>query len=158
MSNGWCTDHCRAQGKFAFAVISFQDCWCSDYIPTDQRGTGDCSTVCPGFGTEICGNKDESLYVYVKLDGPASGTVGGSKPTSSANVSPSSAAAASSTTAEAPPSSEATSVSSALSFVRTIPCTPCFPSCLYLFLRPLRSTLHTFRFSAFLHRSVFDLM
>ncbi|KAF2678137.1 hypothetical protein K458DRAFT_141521 [Lentithecium fluviatile CBS 122367] len=112
-SNGWCTDHCNTAGKYAFAVILEKNCWCSDYIPEDQRDTGDCSTSCPGFPSEKCGNVDDNLYIYIKLANDPSGTVGGSQPTST-NVSPSPTATSSPppSSTEAPSSSEATSTKS----------------------------------------------
>lgn len=81
-SNGWCTDHCNAKGTYAFAVVLYKSCWCSNYIPKDQTNTGDCSSPCPGYPDEKCGNQDDNLYSYLRLNGDPSGTVGGSKPTS----------------------------------------------------------------------------
>jgi cell wall integrity and stress response component len=116
-SNGWCTDACNAAGTYAFAVILAKECWCSNYIPGDQRDTGDCNSDCPGFPDEKCGNTDDNLYSYLKLKGKPSGTVGGSQSTS-ANVSPSTTTTtttASST--QALPSLEVTTVSTALFIV-----------------------------------------
>ncbi|KAH7374319.1 hypothetical protein BKA66DRAFT_513749 [Pyrenochaeta sp. MPI-SDFR-AT-0127] len=81
-SNGKCTEHCNSQGTFAFAVIQFKDCWCSNYIPAQQVDTSDCMVNCPGFPAEKCGDADKGLYIYIKLDGSPSGTQGGSQPTS----------------------------------------------------------------------------
>ncbi|CAO2651554.1 Nn.00g041240.m01.CDS01 [Neocucurbitaria sp. VM-36] len=81
-SNGKCTDHCNSQGTYAFAVIQYKDCWCTNYIPADQEDTSGCMVDCPGFPSEKCGDKDKGLYIYIKLDGSPSGTQGGSQPTS----------------------------------------------------------------------------
>ncbi|KAF2794363.1 hypothetical protein K505DRAFT_27793 [Melanomma pulvis-pyrius CBS 109.77] len=113
-SNGWCNDNCK--GTSAFGVILENNCWCSDFIPDDQVDISDCSDSCPGFPEEKCGNKDEGLYIYVRLDSNVqpSGTKGTSKPTSS-SVSPSSSAnsVTSRSSAEAPPSSSVMTPSSA---------------------------------------------
>ncbi|KAF2875123.1 hypothetical protein BDV95DRAFT_591853 [Massariosphaeria phaeospora] len=104
-SNGWCTDQCTAKGA-AFAVILTEDCWCSNYIPEEQASTSDCNDNCPGFPTEKCGNKDEGLYIYLKLGGKPSGTMGGSKPTSAPVSTNPPAAPSSSTSTRPPPSSQ----------------------------------------------------
>ncbi|OAL48300.1 hypothetical protein IQ07DRAFT_645775 [Pyrenochaeta sp. DS3sAY3a] len=83
-SNGKCTDHCNSLGVYAFAVIQFKDCWCSNYIPSAQVDTDRCMVDCPGFPSEKCGDVDNGLFIYLKLDGTPSGTQGGSKPTSAA--------------------------------------------------------------------------
>ena len=80
MSNGNCQDNCKS--SYVFAVIQGQNCWCSNYIPKNQVNTGDCSTACPGFPSEKCGNPDQSLFAYFNLGGTPSGTTGGSAATS----------------------------------------------------------------------------
>ena len=105
-SNGWCHDRCKERGNYAFAVIRYKDCWCSDYIPADQSDVSDCSETCPGFPSEKCGNEDEGLYLYLKLDGTPSGTAGGSKPTASVSSS-------STRSSSRSPPPEATTVSTA---------------------------------------------
>jgi len=93
MSNGNCTDHCREEGTFAFAVIKYQDCYCSDYIPRDQEDVSKCGTGCPGYDIEKCGSIDDGLFIYIQ-NGSPSGTApapGPAKPT------------------QAPPSSQASS-------------------------------------------------
>ncbi|KAH3957089.1 hypothetical protein HBI17_219820 [Parastagonospora nodorum] len=83
MSNGNCTDHCRDEGTFAFAVIKYQDCYCSNYIPRDQEDVSKCGKVCPGFGDENCGSIDDGLFIYIQ-NGSPSGTApapGPAKPT-----------------------------------------------------------------------------
>ncbi|KAF1847439.1 uncharacterized protein K460DRAFT_58343 [Cucurbitaria berberidis CBS 394.84] len=95
-SNGKCTDHCNEQGTFAFAVIKYTDCWCTNYIPAQQQDTSGCMVDCPGFPDEKCGDKDKDLFIYIKLKGSPSGTQGASQATS---------AAASSAAPPPPPSS-----------------------------------------------------
>ncbi|KAF2736261.1 hypothetical protein EJ04DRAFT_173131 [Polyplosphaeria fusca] len=105
-SNGWCHDKCL--NDYAFAVVLGNDCWCSNYIPSDQADVGDCSDECPGFPSEDCGNKGKKLYGYVKLNLQPSGTQGSSQPTS-AKVSdspPSSSSKPSSARPPPEPSSE----------------------------------------------------
>jgi len=98
-SNGNCTNHCKEEGTYAFAVLQYTDCWCSNYAPGDTASMNDCEVDCPGFPTEKCGNKDKDLFMYIEMDGQVSGTIGGSQPTSSA-------AAPSETQAEPPKTSE----------------------------------------------------
>ncbi|KAI8941974.1 hypothetical protein NX059_000084 [Plenodomus lindquistii] len=102
-SNGLCTDHCNGSGTFAFAVIQFNNCWCTNYIPADQQDSSDCRVSCPGYPTEFCGDKDKDLFIYVQLAGTPSGTQGGSRP-STTDVS---TAAPPPASTEEPPSSEA---------------------------------------------------
>lgn len=84
-SNGNCTNHCKQDGgPWAFAVIQYTDCWCSNYVPGTTADSGDCLVDCPGFPDEKCGNKKKDLYIYVEMDGQPSGTKGGSQPTSAA--------------------------------------------------------------------------
>ncbi|PVI06322.1 hypothetical protein DM02DRAFT_649833 [Periconia macrospinosa] len=84
-SNGFCTEKCEGS---VFAVILQNDCWCSNYAPgADQQSTDNCNDACPGYPTERCGNKDKKLYMYIRIAGAqASGTQGGSAPTSSART------------------------------------------------------------------------
>ncbi|KAH9866529.1 hypothetical protein J1614_008219 [Plenodomus biglobosus] len=116
-SNGKCTDHCNGLGTFAFAVIQFTDCWCTNYIPADQEDTSACRVGCPGFPAENCGDKDKGLYIYIQLAGSPSGTQGGSQPSatevSSAAPPPSSTARTSSS--EAPTSTQPSSTRRATS-------------------------------------------
>ncbi|KAF2714721.1 hypothetical protein K504DRAFT_8649 [Pleomassaria siparia CBS 279.74] len=88
-SNGWCNDHCK--DDFPYGVVQGNNCWCTAYAPADQVDISECSTACPGFPSEFCGNTDDNLYLYIRLDSNVepSGTKGTSKPTSS-SVSPSS--------------------------------------------------------------------
>ncbi|GAB7333556.1 hypothetical protein MBLNU13_g05131t1 [Cladosporium sp. NU13] len=70
-----CTDNCGS--NYAFAIVQYQSCWCSDYIPADQESTGDCDQGCPGYPGNSCGNADSGLYGYIALDKAPSGTAGG---------------------------------------------------------------------------------
>ncbi|USP77620.1 hypothetical protein yc1106_04894 [Curvularia clavata] len=82
-SNGNCTNHCKEEGgSWAFAVIQYTNCWCSNYVPGDTSDTSDCMVDCPGFPAEKCGNKDKDLFIYVQMDGQPSGTKGASQPSS----------------------------------------------------------------------------
>jgi cell wall integrity and stress response component len=83
-SNGNCTNHCKEEGTYAFAVLQYTDCWCSNYAPGEEASMDDCRKDCPGFPDEKCGNKDKNLFMYIQMDGQVSGTIGGSQPTSSA--------------------------------------------------------------------------
>ena len=88
-SNGNCTNHCRLEGKYAFAVIQYTDCHCSNYVPADQEDISKCQKDCPGYPTEKCGNKDDGLNIYIKIDGNnPSGTLGGSSSTAAATSAP----------------------------------------------------------------------
>ncbi|RMZ67988.1 ER membrane Wsc4 [Pyrenophora seminiperda CCB06] len=84
-SNGNCTNHCKQVGNnFAFAVLQYTDCWCSNYIPGDQTDVSNCQVDCPGFPDEKCGSKKDNLFMYIQMDGKPSGTMGGSQPSSTA--------------------------------------------------------------------------
>lgn len=76
MSNGLCSDNCRSQ--YAFAIVSYQSCFCSNYIPADQESTGSCNQDCPGYPAEKCGDANSGLYGYIALDIAPSGTAGAS--------------------------------------------------------------------------------
>lgn len=87
-SNGNCTNHCKQEGgSWAFAVLQYTNCWCSNYVPGDTTDTSNCMVDCPGFPAEKCGSKDKDLYLYVQMDGQPSGTKGGSQPSSTAAAS-----------------------------------------------------------------------
>lgn len=81
-SNGKCTDHCNSEGTYAFAVIQYTNCWCSNYIPSTTTDITSCQKDCPGFPDEKCGDKDAGLYIYIELSGQPSGTAGSSQPSS----------------------------------------------------------------------------
>jgi cell wall integrity and stress response component len=109
-SNGECTDHCKASGTWAFAVIQFNDCWCSNYIPSTTTDISDCQKNCPGYPSEKCGDKDAGLYIYIEMAGQPSGTAGGGSQPSSTSMS--SAAPVPSSTDS--PSSDAVTVSTSM--------------------------------------------
>ena len=110
-SNGKCADHCNSAGTYAFAVVQYTDCWCSDYIPSTTTDISSCQKDCPGYPDEKCGNRDEGLYIYIKLAGQPSGTAGGGSQPSSTDVS--SAAPVPSST-DSPSSSDAVTVSTSM--------------------------------------------
>ena len=116
-SNGKCTEHCNGQGTYAFAVIQYTECWCSNYIPAAQTDTSECMVNCPGFPSEKCGDKDKDLFIYIKLDGSPSGTQGAPESTS---ADASSTAAPSSS--DQPSSTDAPTVSTTIPLSCTLPC------------------------------------
>ncbi|KAK1093375.1 hypothetical protein LTR48_002454 [Friedmanniomyces endolithicus] len=59
-SNGACHDQCK--DNYAFAVVQWQDCWCSNYIPAEQQSISNCNQNCPGYPSEQCGNQSAGLY------------------------------------------------------------------------------------------------
>ncbi|GAB7360131.1 hypothetical protein MBLNU230_g7894t1 [Neophaeotheca triangularis] len=75
-SNGACFTQCA--DNYAFAVVQWQSCWCSNYIPANQLSIGSCNQDCPGYPSEKCGNEDNGLYGYVPLRREPSGTAGAS--------------------------------------------------------------------------------
>ncbi|OSS48445.1 hypothetical protein B5807_07892 [Epicoccum nigrum] len=90
-TNGKCTDHCKEQGTFAFAVIKWDNCWCTNYIPSTTTDITKCQKNCPGYPSEKCGDKDNGLYIYIEMAGQPSGTAGGgSQPSSTKASAPSS--------------------------------------------------------------------
>jgi hypothetical protein len=121
-SNGNCTNHCKEEGTYAFAVLQYTDCWCSNYAPGVEANMDDCRKDCPGFPDEKCGNKDKDLFMYIEMDGKVSGTIGGSQPTSSA-------AAPSETQAE---STKAPTVSIPFPVLRVLPLSSFFNPCNFL--------------------------
>lgn len=113
-SNGNCTNHCKEDGSgdWAFAVLQYTDCWCSDYIPADQEDMSGCLQDCPGFPSDKCGNKDKGLYIYIKMDGTPSGTQGASTSAAATSATATSTEASSSQAATTDQSSSQTSSSS----------------------------------------------
>ncbi|WPH02857.1 Hypothetical protein R9X50_00572500 [Acrodontium crateriforme] len=109
--NSWgsCTEQCA---QYAFAVVQWKSCWCSNYIPADQQDTSNCDQGCPGYSQNQCGNLAEGLYGYVTVtNNPASGTASGSQASSTSTQS-STAASSSSSSYSVQPSSTS-SISSA---------------------------------------------
>ncbi|KAG8624240.1 hypothetical protein KVT40_007307 [Elsinoe batatas] len=75
-SNGLCFDTCKDQ--YAFAVVQYQNCWCSNVAPADTVDNSECSQECPGYPSELCGNQDSGLFGYMALYRQPSGTAGSS--------------------------------------------------------------------------------
>ncbi|KAN0106138.1 hypothetical protein V8E51_009014 [Hyaloscypha variabilis] len=67
---GLCHDYCVKE--YAFAIVEYTYCWCSDYAPGGTNST--CSTPCPGYPSEICGDSTGGLYGYLALNVAPSGT------------------------------------------------------------------------------------
>ncbi|KAI8195570.1 Cell wall integrity and stress response component 4, partial [Colletotrichum sp. SAR 10_65] len=58
-TNGLCSDFCRGK-NFAFAIVQYQSCWCSDVAPaaSSEADVEDkCNDICPGYDTEKCGSR-----------------------------------------------------------------------------------------------------
>ncbi|KAK6580757.1 hypothetical protein PZA11_006993 [Diplocarpon coronariae] len=87
-SNSLCTEYCEGGvgRSYAYAIVSYQECYCSDYAPSTT--TTGCDTKCPGWQAELCGGSD--LYGYLELLSNPSGTRGPSSatPTQQATVTP----------------------------------------------------------------------
>jgi cell wall integrity and stress response component len=125
MSNGNCTNHCSDIGSYAFAVIQYKDCYCSDLIPREQVPIGGCQVDCPGYGEENCGSKDNGLFIYIQ-NGQPSGTAPG----------PSSAQPTSTTvssTAPPPPPPPPTTTQATSSSTSVTVSTPCLVELHYLY-------------------------
>ncbi|KAF2027575.1 hypothetical protein EK21DRAFT_71580 [Setomelanomma holmii] len=123
--------HCGQVGNYAFAVIQLKDCYCSNYIPSQQVDVTRCDKGCPGFPSENCGDIDNGLYIYIKMSGTPSGTIGASSPSKSAVVSSSPPPPVST---QAPSSSQIVTVSTLVSLRckhRSLFCPPSLfgPSC-----------------------------
>lgn len=71
-TQGLCRDECT--GKYAFAVLNYQSCWCTNYEPakSDKVDDDECDTKCPAY-TEWCGGKDDR-YGYLALGKTPEGT------------------------------------------------------------------------------------
>ncbi|KAI1172395.1 hypothetical protein F4777DRAFT_516048 [Nemania sp. FL0916] len=84
-SNGLCHDFCFDKA-YALAIVQYQDCWCSDFVPakSSQVDTDKCNEICPGYKYESCGA--DGLFGYIALSASPSGTAGGS-PTPSPSTS-----------------------------------------------------------------------
>lgn len=80
-SNGWCSTHCR--DNYAFAIVQYQNCWCSNYIPAETTSISSCNEHCPGFPAENCGSSSAGLFGYVALSKSPSGTLGAASSSSS---------------------------------------------------------------------------
>ncbi|KAM0695203.1 hypothetical protein Q7P36_005559 [Cladosporium allicinum] len=83
-SLGACNDLC--QGKFAYAVLQYQECYCSNEKPAEEVSLESCNQGCPGYPDQKCGNKGAGLFAYVALDGaPISGSETTSTSSSTSN-------------------------------------------------------------------------
>lgn len=114
-SNGLCYYFCVAD--YAFAVLQYNGCWCSDYVPDTTVSLSECSTTCPGFPGDLCGGDD--LYGYLALTISPSGTRG-----SVANTAQASDGSQTSSTWTATP---ITSLETVTGQVRTVTVTPTAP-------------------------------
>ncbi|KAK5118365.1 hypothetical protein LTR62_002879 [Meristemomyces frigidus] len=91
-SNGACLAQCQG---YAFAVVQYTDCWCSNFIPSNQQDLGSCSANCPGYPDDQCGNAQSGLFGYLQANGSPSGTIGASSSQASSTVTPSSSSTSS---------------------------------------------------------------
>ncbi|MCJ1470829.1 hypothetical protein MMC07_009476 [Pseudocyphellaria aurata] len=99
-SNGLCFTHCS--DNYAFAIVQYQHCWCSDYIPAETTSVSSCGEDCPGFPDEKCGSLSAGLFGYIALSKSPSGTLGAAS--SSPSISSPTEAAESSTQVVSNPS------------------------------------------------------
>jgi hypothetical protein len=127
MSNGNCTNHCSDIGSYAFAVIQYKDCYCSDLIPRQQVPIGGCQVDCPGYGEENCGSKDNGLFIYIQ-NGQPSGTAPGPS-----SAQPTSTTVSSSAPPPPPPSPATTQATSSSSSSSVTVSTPCLVELHYLY-------------------------
>ncbi|KAJ0337369.1 hypothetical protein COL922a_006838 [Colletotrichum nupharicola] len=84
-TNGLCSDFCRGK-NFAFAIVQYQSCWCSDVAPaaSSKDDVEDkCNDICPGYDTEKCGSRP-NWYGYIQLSKTPTSTAGGDAATTSA--------------------------------------------------------------------------
>ncbi|KAI5868548.1 hypothetical protein GGS23DRAFT_36000 [Durotheca rogersii] len=82
-SDGLCRDFCV--GESAFAIVQFNQCWCSDYEPDSSTlvDVTDCDANCPGYPSDKCGA--DGLWGYMSLDRRPVGTTSiGSQTTTTA--------------------------------------------------------------------------
>ena len=65
LSVGVCTDACLAR-KRSVALITGNDCYCSDLLPfsKSQVADDDCNYPCPGYAMNACGSLDGDVSVY----------------------------------------------------------------------------------------------
>jgi len=130
-SNGLCQDFCRGQ-NFAFAIVQWQSCWCSDVAPapsTEAEVSDKCNDICPGYDIEHCGARP-NYYGYLALAkaptstaGSGGGGGGGSDSDSGSTLSPAPPSTTSSTTTTRKPGTTVQTVT-ANGIVRTVTVTP----------------------------------
>lgn len=105
-SNGRCSTTCSG---YAFAVVQYKSCWCSNYVPADTASSSSCGVACPGYPFESCGDASSGFYGYVALGPSPSGTKGSALSSTSVPASSTSTTAAIvqsvSTPSSAPPAS-----------------------------------------------------
>lgn len=79
MSVGLCFTTC--QGSYAFGVVNYQTCWCTDIAPdkSTQVDLSECNLNCPGWPDDKCGGSGNK-FGYVALGMEPSGTSGASTP------------------------------------------------------------------------------
>ncbi|KAK6442041.1 hypothetical protein LTR95_001726 [Oleoguttula sp. CCFEE 5521] len=123
-SNGACFQQCLQD--YAFAIVQYQQCWCSNYIPAEQLGTGSCDTPCPGYPDESCGNDNSGLFGYIPLRRQPSGTAGVASSTQASSTTPTPTPSSTSTTPVS--TSTSTSYSSSTSDPPRSPLTAVVPS------------------------------
>jgi len=102
-SNGLCQQTCA---NYAFAILQDKSCWCSNVAPADTTGVSGCSSPCPGYPSDQCGNASENLYGYIALGPSPSGTLAASTqsiPTSTSSQETTSSSSSSSTSATTQP-------------------------------------------------------
>lgn len=75
-SMGACQTQC--QDNYAFGIVQGKNCWCGNYIPSQQGSVSDCNSACPGFPSDLCGNPGRGMYGYIPLGIAPSGTAGAS--------------------------------------------------------------------------------
>ncbi|KAI1806124.1 hypothetical protein F4811DRAFT_551082 [Daldinia bambusicola] len=85
-SDGLCHDFCADTS--AFAVVKYDQCWCSDYVPDEssQVDTEKCDMKCPGYPKDLCGG--DGLWGYMSLDRQPSGTKSAGSASSTKTSSP----------------------------------------------------------------------
>lgn len=76
-SNGLCADACRS--AYAFAIVQYQDCWCSDDVPPNRVPVRSCNEPCPGYPQESCGSRADGLFGYIRLSKEPADTWEGSE-------------------------------------------------------------------------------
>ena len=81
-SNGRCQTTCQA--NYAFAIVQYTSCWCSNYVPADTFSVSSCGKQCPGYPPENCGDQQAGLFGYIALSKSPSGTIGAATSSSTA--------------------------------------------------------------------------
>ncbi|CAX45690.1 cell wall integrity and stress response subunit 4 precursor, putative [Candida dubliniensis CD36] len=112
MSNGLCRDTCSKDG-YAVAILSGNDCYCTNDVPADTADMSNCEIGCPGYKDEE--NCAGGGYFGYLLIGQPSATVGGETSTSSKATKTSSSSTSSSTSSTSTTSSSSTSTSTSTS-------------------------------------------